>query len=377
MAGLPSVDIEYKNGGLGLVAQAEDRVMGLLINGTDDGFAPFFVTSYDDFITKYSALQSNLTDFFSVEIIRHVRDFYAAAGTGAELWLKICADTDAFITANASSLVEAAEGRINVMGVYSITGVSVNLLTLLGQVNAFAVDCAAKHYPIRIIIDGSNYGGDASVLPDLKTSTYNRVGVCIGSSEASFHASIGLLLGRIADSPVNRNVGRVKSGIASASDAYLTNNNTVKSATASLTVLHNKGYIFLRKLPNRAGYYWNDDHMACPDTDDFYSLANGRVIDKAARIAFATFSEELLDTVFVDDKGKIVKTTLKQYQSKIERAIGLDMGANGEISFVSAFIDPNQDILATSKMVVDLRITPTGTNRIILVKLGLFNPNVA
>jgi hypothetical protein len=64
-----------------------------------------------------------------------------------------------------------------------------------------------------------------------------------------------------------------------------------------------------------------------------------------------------------------------KYQAQIERAVGL--GMPGEISGVSAFVDPNQDILATSVLVVDLRIVPTGTNRFIKVKLGLFNPAAA
>jgi hypothetical protein len=147
---------------------------------------------------------------------------------------------------------------------------------------------------------------------------------------------------------------------------------------ARATALHDKGFVFLRSHALKAGYFWNDDHMVTADTDDYYSLANGRVIDKVARIAYATFLEELLDEVQVDPTtGRIAATTVKQYQASIERAIGLAMAANGEISGVEAFIDPTQDILATSTLVVDLRVIPTGTNRVIIVKLGLSNPNAA
>lgn len=376
---------------MGLVAQSDDRVVGLIVSG-DPGVpgTPQQYFSYADFQARTNPGNIVRTDY-PLDLDNQVRDFYLEAGAGAELWVLVVEPAatmaNVFLGGAVANLLDTAQGRINVLGIRRwldgtpaitmLEGLNADVLNAMDEAQAAAVDYASRHQPLRIILDGSHLATDISTLRNLKTLTYNRVGVCIGTNRANDkHAAIGLLLGRIASIPVNRNIGRVKDGAVATSEAYLTSGVSVNAFGLNATAVHNKGYIFLRKHPNRAGYFWNDDHMACPDTDDYFSLANGRVIDKAARIAFSTFLDELLDTVTVDDKGKVLKTTLKQYQSRIERAIGLSMGAAEEISNVEAFIDPNQDILATSKLVVDLRITPTGTNRVILVRLGLYNPNV-
>jgi hypothetical protein len=109
-----------------------------------------------------------------------------------------------------------------------------------------------------------------------------------------------------------------------------------------------------------------------------FCLSNGRIIDKAQRIAYATFLDELLDNVLVnEDTGLIVPSTLKYYQGRIERAIDINMTNQGEISGCKAFVDPKQDVLATNVLNVDLDIIPLGTNRAIKVRLGLKNPAAA
>ena len=393
MLGLPRVDIQYQNGGLGLVARPDDRVVGLVLNCVGYNNLPlyqpqqfFSLKDFDDLVTAVTGL-----GFYVEEARRQISDFYRVSGTGSELWVlfidPVLTTTQLFTGGAMSIMLDIADGRLNVVGVSRyveaepttnplLDGLDKDVIDALDEAQALAVDYASQHKPVRFLLDGKRFDGNVATVRNLKQHTFNRVGVCVGSTGGAY-AALGLLLGRIASVAVNTNIGRVKDGSVSTSAAYLTNGQTVSAFGLKASALHDKGYIFLRKFPNKAGFYWNDDHMATGDLDDYYSLSNGRVIDKAARITYATFIEELLDTVLVDEKGKILKTTLKQYQAKIERAIGLTMAANQEISNVEAFIDPNQDILATSKMVVDLRITPTGTNRIILVKLGLFNPNAA
>ena len=50
------------------------------------------------------------------------------------------------------------------------------------------------------------------------------------------------------------------------------------------------------------------------------------------------------------------------------------MLANGEISALEVFVDPLQNILATSELKVVVSIIPTGTARKITVDLGFKNP---
>lgn len=385
---LPRVDVQIQNGGLGLVSKPDDRVCGLILSGTTGDPAQFFsFRQYQQLVNPTGAPQTS----YGLELENQVRDFFLAAGDGAELWT-LSVDPAAtmanlFLGGHVSRLLDAADGRINVLGIRRyleggdapsiLEGLNADVLNALDEAQATAESFAAQYKPLRIILDGNNLVNDPSSLRDLKTGSYNRVGVCIGTNRANDkNAAIGLLLGRIAACAPNTNIGRVKDGAVPTDNGYFTNGRTVKDVGLLANAMTDKGYIFFRQFVGKSGFYWNDDHMATAATDDFYSLANGRVIDKAARVIYNTFVEEVLETVPVDENGKIVKTVLKQYQEKAERAIGLTMGAAGEISFVECFIDPSQDILATSELVIDVRITPTGTNRIITITLGLFNPNV-
>jgi hypothetical protein len=136
-----------------------------------------------------------------------------------------------------------------------------------------------------------------------------------------------------------------------------------------LAAMHDKGFIILRKYaPGKTGYYWNADRSCCATTDDYSSLARGRVIDKAAVIAYATFLDEVDDEIAVDAANKILPGVVKYLQDKIENQIRLTMA--GQISKVSAYIDPAQDVLSTSKITVVLKITPVGYSTNIEVKLG-------
>ena len=45
--------------------------------------------------------------------------------------------------------------------------------------------------------------------------------------------------------------------------------------------LSTKGYITFRTFVGKAGYFFSDDHLATAVTDDYHSICNRRVIDKA------------------------------------------------------------------------------------------------
>lgn len=386
---LPTVNVVIQNGGLGKVTPSDDRVVGLMVNGIGLGASQIF--SYEDALA-ISPIVNSPDGTYAGEFLRQVSDFYKVAGSGAELWvigsLPSTSTADLFAAnGQAEKLMLQSGGRVNVIGVSRFEagtdvrtptledGLDPMLINALDDAHAFAVNMATQHMPVRVILDGQY----SAALPArvLTTYTYNRVQILMSSNRADRkNTCIGLLLGRYASIAPNTNIGRVKDGPAPADYAYNTAGARVETMGSSVNALNDRGYVFLRTHTLKAGYYWSDDKMATGATDDYSSMANGRVVDKAARIAYATFLEELLDTVQVDPTtGKIAVTTVKQYQATIERAIGLTMAANGEISGVQAFIDPAQDILATSMLVVDLRVTPTGTNRVIVVKLGLNNPN--
>lgn len=375
---LPAVSVTLANGRLGRVNLPADRVVGLILDHTTPTL-PQVLFQPSDISLLIPVFDP--TDVYSAEVKRQIDAFYRVAGNGAELWVMLVAPnvstTLLYTNGTAQKLIDAADGRIHVLGqsrlslTTLVTGIEADVAAGLVDVHAFAVACASRHTPIRVLLSAGQYDGVAATVLNLRELAFSRVGVCLSQSSATVSfAPMGLLLGRVASVAPNRNIGAVADG-PQTDTAFLPGNPT----TGTLGMLYDKGYILLRKHIGRGGYYWAGDPMATLPTDDYAFLSDGRVIDKVHRIAYGVFLNELLATVAVNPQtGKIIKATLKRYQADIERAVSIGMGE--EISGVVAFVDPLQDVLATSTLNVDLRVIPTGTNRTINIKLGFTNPSL-
>jgi hypothetical protein len=174
-----------------------------------------------------------------------------------------------------------------------------------------------------------------------------------------------------------RNIGRVKDGpLRKVAAAYVKSGVAVETVTdINLTALNDKGYVFIRRFFGRDGYFFENDFTATGATDDYNRLARARVIDKAHSIAYMTYLNELLDEVLIDpNTGKIAAGVIAYLENQLEKAINTLMTAAQEISGVKVMIDANQNILATNKLVVKVRITPVGLLETIEVELGFYNP---
>jgi hypothetical protein len=319
-----------------------------------------------------------------------IKQFYAGAGTGKRLWIMVVSQAVAMTTMldqdedYAVKLLDAAAGAIRMLTVVrdpaagyapTITGsIDEDVTNAITTGQALAEAYAADYKPLRVILPAYGYDGDAGTLVDLKQRSDNRVAVVLGGTASAGKAAVGVLLGRLAADPVQRNPGRVKSDALPILKAYI-GSETVEAAGGDVGVIHDKGFITLRKHTGLSGYFFTDDPTATKATDDYSSLARGRVIDKAIFITYRTYVQELLDEILVNaTTGRISVAQSKYLQQRITSAINTAMTATGEIVAVEAQVDPTQNILSTGKICVDLRITPYSYARTIEVTLGFTNP---
>jgi hypothetical protein len=392
--GLPNVNITILNGQLGRVAGTADGVAGLILTGvavtgkialsepkqvfgTDEVKALGIDEAYDT---------ANNTDAYA-----QIKDFYSQAGEGAELWIMLISDATTMAMACdksndiARKLLDIAEGAIKLLGITrapaagyiaSYTdGIDDDANAAVLNLHALAEEYAAGYMPFRGIVGGRDFQGVPANLLNFRQNTNNRVGVTLeGLGEGSKSAAVGRVLGKMAKNTVQRNIARVKDGDLGLVKAYLSNGEPVEKYKSAWDSIHDKGYIFTRKFPGKNGYFYNDDPACCPLTDDYSSLARGRVIDKATVIAYTTYVEEIQDDLEVDEEGYINPATVKDYQQKIENAIGLLM-VPAEASAVTCEIDPKQNLLATDTVKIKkLSIRPRGYAKFIDVPLGFENP---
>jgi Protein of unknown function (DUF2586) len=389
---LPNVSITLANGGLGQVIPNEDGVSGIVFNGVAASGLALGVSKQGFSLADFEAvgITKGYDTTNSVGVWRHISDFYTAAGNGSELWVMLVSQATSMATIldkttnNAKKLLSDATGRIRLLGVVRYPGsgytpstttnqMDADVLAALINGQALADDQRSVFAPVSIVVEGYAYTGTASGLPDLKLRTNPNLSVLIGDKVSGPGSAIGLLLGRLAGDPVQRNPGRVKSGALPVNAAYL-GTATIESAPTSPIAIHDKGFITLRTFPGRAGYYFSDAPTADLVTSDYNLLPRVRIINKIIRIAYQTYVNEILDEILIDAQGRIETVQAKYYQEIIATQINTAMTANGEISSVTAFVDTEQNVLSTGKFCVRLEVVPVGYSNTIEVKLGFNNP---
>ena len=99
-------------------------------------------------------------------------------------------------------------------------------------------------------------------------------------------------------------------------------------------------------------------------------MSRGRAIDKATRIVVAEYNPVVNSEVPVTKDGKIDPVTLAGLTGKLDRALRTQMIVKGELSEASVYIDPDQDIIGTDELVVQLELLPVGQAKKITVKIG-------
>jgi len=396
----PKVDIQIQNGGLQSTVGTDDQVAGLILMSTAAPVGLAFLAPKQIFSVA-DAVALGITAAYdtaqTTNCYKQISDFYAQAGSGRELWIMIMLNTtlmttalDVASTTMAYALINGAGGRIKVLGISRKPNSGYTPASYVGQLDVDVSNAQIKaqalgdffagvYKPFRVLIDGRDFQGTLASLTNQRASTYNRVSIVLGADTVSTKESmVGRALGRLAKLPVQRNIGRVKDGDIGVSAAFFNGPTLLTDikdiAAASIDAVNDLGYIFPRKIQGLNGYFFNDDPTCVPLTDDFCQLGRGRIIDKASLVAYTTYVNELLDDLDVDATGKIAPGVAKYYQGRLETALrnALLGGIYGaEVSSVKVVVDPNQNIITTNKVVVNVFIQPKAYSKTIQVNLGL------
>lgn len=389
--GLPGVKITLGSGGLGRVSASADGVAGLLLTGAAvDGkleLNKHYQLSSTKDLSAFGVTQEN-----NPLLYREVLSFYAQAGEGAELHLlvaPVATSLTAMVASEASSplcrLIEGAAGRIKIVGVNRLPepteeadtteGISADAIAAADAAQKTAESFAARIMPFRLLMPASDWTGEGTFAPN--KCSYNRVAMVLASEgELKDHhpAAIGMVLGRAAKAEPHQDLGRVKFG-SLAPTGFFTDGSTYLEQQGMAKSLNEKGYIFFMHYPGKNGCYLNGCPTATADTDDYATLNNGRIMDKAMRLAYDTYISEIMDNIAVGDDGKLPAGVCRSFESMIENAVSVQM--EGQISSFKAYVDPEQNILSSSTLEVECSLVPLGVLKTIEVLLSFSNPAIA
>lgn len=388
---LPSVNVNIANGGLGRVVTRPDGVAGMVVSGVAVAGKLTLNTAYTVYSLKQAedlGIDEAYDTAEETRAWRHIRDFYAQAGDGAELVFMVTAQTEdlAQNVARITALSDASEKRLRLVAIsrtpasgYTPTianGWDDDVDDAIAAAKTLANTLSGEYRPVHVLIEGRNIAGAyASLVNQRATETGARyVSVVIGDYESGAGAYVGLVLGRLAVNPVQRSIGRVRDGAMGKSRAWIGTTDVATLSDTALGTLHDKGFIFSRRFAGLDGWYFNGDENCDAATSDFYTIGRVRVIEKAKLIAYTTLLQYLLDEVDVDiETGKLAPSFVADMQAAANTALSV-METEGNCEQADLTIDANQNVLSTDKVTALLKVIPKGLARTIEVTVTYDNP---
>lgn len=342
-----------------------------------------------------------------VLVYHHVERFFYR-NPDATLYLLVAAQANALadlvdVTKDfAKKLLREQNGKIKFVGVSRnpATGYEPVLLTGLDTDVLNAVPKAQALYNSEFdvfryasfLIEGRSFNGTAAAAKDLRTLAAPNVSITIAADPAisakdalyAGYAAVGDVLGIISKAAVSQDIGEFTPAF-NLSDAGrdifvtagLSSGLSLNSyADADLDTLNDKGYIFPTMQPGIDGFYLSDSHTASVLLNNDYAyIENNRTIEKAITLIRQAILPRVKSRLKVDpDTGYLQDEDRKAIESIGIKSLS-GMETDGDISGgIDCYVDPEQDVLATSAFTVEATFIPVSIGRQITIAIGFSNP---
>ncbi len=380
MSTLNDVVINKLSGGLGRRNPEEDMVSGLLFDGASTDKLDF------DKVERLASLEDaealGITAEYDTETqsaYYQIQQFFRMNPSG-DLYIMLTESGSYENTAGkALEMQEKANGNIRQMAIIS-SGATTFAQTkaAVAKAQTQANLAYTDFMPFEVILEGKGFDTDlATSLAGLNAENVSVV-VAMDVEKAVIYpnsAAVGLALGAVSRAKVSENIAWIEkfnlTGEGFAKAGFV-GGKEIKTL-GTLSDLNEKRYVFTKTHTGLAGVFFNDSHTCTTGTSDFAYVENNRTINKATRLLRTALLPKLASPVLVDIDGKLPQSVSKSFEGLCRSALE-GMVANQEVSDFDVYVDPKQNILATSELKVKAEITPIGTARKIIVDLGFKNP---
>ena len=288
-----------------------------------------------------------------------------------------------------TTLQAFAAGKIRQVGIYKDDSAYAS-----GDITAINTVCLANDAnkrPLSALYAGDLSGtADISTLGDLSLLTANKVSVIISQDGGGLGyflwlttgksiSNLGALLGTVALSKVSDSVAWVgQFNVSNGSECEVISfSNGVATEIGSnlLESMNTKRYIFLLKFVDYSGSYFNDSHTAIAQSSDYAYIENNRTIDKATRVLYSAYLPYLNSPISLNADGTLTDNQVASLESVGQVALDAMLRAE-EVSATQVLIDPSQNILATSELVIAVTLVIKGVARYIVIPIG-FKPQIS
>lgn len=337
-----------------------------------------FVSTNNGIASEKAVWHYHISEYFRLQPSGNLRVYFAPLSGNA------------YDYAELGVMQGSATGKLRQVGVYvANTGAQIvsDVASVIGGVQAQCNTLESLHQPMSTVVALDMYGlADLTTLVDLGAYDCRSVSVTIGQDGANLGyvlteasgfsmTNLGAVLGAVSLSAVNEDIAWVsKFNMTNGTELSVPafgNTEVVDMVGQAnlLNQLNNYRYLFLRTFVGIAGVFVNDNHCAITESSDYAYINDNRVIDKAHRLLYAGVLPFLNGVIILNSDGTMTINTTGYVQGLASTSLDAMIRAN-EISSYEILIDPAQNILATSTLLITANILPTGVARHITINLG-------
>lgn len=370
-------------GGLGRPLDGKDYISGFLTYAATlpSGFSSG--TRIKQFFSITEAETAGIAATGTFDVLHyHLSEYFRIQPKG-QVYVGIYVAPSTFDFIEIATMQRFAAGAIKKMAVW--VGAKDFASGDLATINGVVATLHTEHMPLSVAY-GADISAvtDLSTLADLATLTNRYVSSCIGQDGEGVGAAlylakgysitcVGAMLGAMSKAKVHECIGWVEKFQMASSELDViafANGTLYRSLSGSaINALHAKKYVFLIKHFGVDGSYFNDSFSAIASTSDYATIENNQTIFKAEEQIRAQVIPKLNSPLKVNADGTLHLSTVGLFNSLVRR--GLDnMVVNDELSAYDVIINPSQNVLATSKLIITVKMIPQGVARQIEFNIG-------
>ena len=393
--------ITRTNGNIVRTLAGEDHVSGLvfysanypipapdLIENGNLGFVendPIHMISSIETAEKYG-IKNDVDTPWEIKVLHYTLASIFKINPGISLYVGIFPHmpqvTDGFV--EILQMQHFAEGRLRQVGVWN--GAVELSESLLNSLQSMRTTLEQRNMPLSILY-APKVTNVASLPLNIAKIGRNGVSVVIaqdgdGVAASLYHASanktnkasvsaLGDLLGAVSRAKVNQSIAWVEEFPTNIAVAAFGDGTKYRDYdTAVIEELDNARYIFCRTYEGLAGTYFNDNHTLDIPTSDYAYINDVRTMDKAVRGARTYLLPKLGRPMKVDaSTGKLERTAVEHLITTGNKPLE-EMEKAGELSGYKFEIDPDQNILASSRIRGVIKNVAVGVMRNLDLEIG-------
>lgn len=391
---MQNLTITRTNGNIVRSLSGEDHISGLLFysatlptaaEGTDGFTATERIHAISSIETaeKYG-IKAN-AEAWDTRVLHYTLASIFNMNPGVSLYVGIFTPaTGANAFSEIKQMQNYAGGRIRQIGVWN--GAVELSETILNSLQSVRTTLEQQNKPLSILY--APKVPDVTSLPtDIAKAGRNGVSVIIAqdgegiaadlyndpaNKEAKTSVSaLGDLLGAVSKAKVHQSIAWVEQFPTNIAVAAFGDGTKYRDLdTAVVEELDSARYIFCLTYDGLAGAYFNDNHTLDVATSDYAYINDVRTMDKAVRGVRTYLLPKLGRSMKVEaDTGKLERTMVEHLITTGNKPLE-EMEKAGELSGYEFDIDPDQNILATSRVRGVIKNVAVGVMRNLELEIG-------